>query len=97
MVVFTCSLNLDFLEKYKGCHTETQGVPVVTDRFLNMALTYLLRKLSAEVKEFFLQNYRVVYCKQAINKVNIFYKQDNHRVVGSSLNQSCQEGVKKAS
>ena len=43
VMVFTCSLNPDFVEKYKGCHTETQGVPVLTDRFLNMALTYLFR------------------------------------------------------
>lgn len=49
---FTASLNPNFVEKYKSAHTDRQGAPVVTDKFINMALTYLFRKATAEVKEF---------------------------------------------
>ena len=50
--VFTASLNPNFVETYKSVHTDRQGAALVTDKFLNMALTYLFRKATAEVKEF---------------------------------------------
>ena len=39
---------------------------------------------------------REMFYKQDINRVVVLYKQDNHRVVVCSVNQSCQKGVKKA-
>ena len=45
-------MNSKSVPQIKSLHTAGRNFPLVSDRFLNMALTYLFRKATAEVQEF---------------------------------------------